>query len=353
MENMSQPDNKLEFLFKEKEPFLAAAKRMWLSQEVPGVRKFVEANYDLKIRKLWVLAWGYNNLILLAETDRGKITIRFSQRERTDQDIQFETEVALKLHEAGVPVRVPLISVKGEYFYRVSGGYAMQVQNYLEGTSKPEKFLKSHLASAATLLAAFHSVGRDEKFLYPDRRLDVEELVRESQSRLAGGDSKPPEVLKKVGWVNFRKSVNKFFTLFPREWPKAAEKSYIGLIHGDFNPGNIIFDHQKAVGVLDFERAGWGPQIFDIGFAVAQWSFHNNRWTPRTILETFIESYPGISIGVDGKAVCLMALLAIVERLAAAVHAYDDYKNKTHWCNEVCYFIGKFEKFWEEFGKIQ
>jgi len=325
---------------------------MWLSQEIPGVKKFVEANYDLRIEKLWVLAWGYNNLILLAETDRGKITIRFSQRERTDRDIHFETEIALKLHAAGVPVRVPLISKEGEYFYRVSGGYAMQVQNYLEGTSRPAKFLKSHLASAATLLAEFHTVGRNKKFFYEDRQLDVEELVKESRSRLVGAESKPSELLKKVGWADFQKSSDKFFALFPREWPKAAEKSYVGLVHGDFNPGNLIFDHQKAVGVLDFERAGWGPQIFDMGFAVAQWSFHNNRWTPKTILKTCIDSYPGISVGVDGRAVCLMALLAIAERLAAAVHAYDNYRSKTHWCNEVRYFIGKFEKFWVEFGKM-
>jgi len=353
MTNKPRSGDKLKFLFKEKEPFLAMAKRLWLSQEISGVKPFVEAKYNLKIKNLWVMAWGYNNIILLAQTDRGKVTIRFSQRERTGRDLEFESEVAQKLHQSGIPVRVPLVSEEGKLFYRISGGYALQVQTYLEGSSKPPKFLKSHLTSSAELLAQLHSVGRAREFEYIDRSFDAGQVVRESSLRLTETKNIPAEFLREIGWKAFFIEVEDFFDRFAEIWKRTRDTVRVGLVHGDFNPSNLVFDEEKVVGVLDFERAGWGPQIFDVGFAVAQWSFHNNRWSPLTVFDDFVESYTGVGRLESQELARMMTLLAVAERLGAAIHFYEDYQKKSHWKNEMRYFMGKFEKFWAEFGKIK
>lgn len=40
----------------------------------------------------------------------------------------------------------------------------------------------------------------------------------------------------------------------------------IGLIHGDFQPGNVLFDKGRLTGVIDWDLAGIGPQGTDIGW---------------------------------------------------------------------------------------
>ncbi|MEC9345599.1 MAG: phosphotransferase family protein [Pseudomonadota bacterium] len=42
--------------------------------------------------------------------------------------------------------------------------------------------------------------------------------------------------------------------------------SPVGLLHGDFQPGNVLFDQGEIVAFLDWELAGIGPQLLDIGW---------------------------------------------------------------------------------------
>jgi prepilin-type processing-associated H-X9-DG protein len=64
------------------------------------------------------------------------------------------------------------------------------------------------------------------------------------------------------------------------EWLRAAEKvealllehlpnindNPIGLIHGDYQPGNVLYVDGQATGVIDWELSGIGGQLLDIGW---------------------------------------------------------------------------------------
>lgn len=39
------------------------------------------------------------------------------------------------------------------------------------------------------------------------------------------------------------------------------------IIHGDFHPGNVLFDNQKAAVLLDFEYASVGSPLVDLAYA--------------------------------------------------------------------------------------
>lgn len=39
-----------------------------------------------------------------------------------------------------------------------------------------------------------------------------------------------------------------------------------GLFHGDYQPGNVLFDGREIVAILDWELAGIGPQLLDVGW---------------------------------------------------------------------------------------
>lgn len=49
-----------------------------------------------------------------------------------------------------------------------------------------------------------------------------------------------------------------------RERPMPA--SPVGLFHGDFQPGNVLFHEGRIETILDWELAGIGPQLLDIGW---------------------------------------------------------------------------------------
>src|SRR5690606_27830553 len=40
----------------------------------------------------------------------------------------------------------------------------------------------------------------------------------------------------------------------------------VGLVHGDFQPGNILYDRGAATGVIDWDLAAIGPQGIDVGW---------------------------------------------------------------------------------------
>lgn len=45
------------------------------------------------------------------------------------------------------------------------------------------------------------------------------------------------------------------------------------IIHGDWHPGNMLFDKGRVVAVIDFDSARMGPRILDVANGVLQFSF--------------------------------------------------------------------------------
>jgi len=77
-------------------------------------------------------------------------------------------------------------------------------------------------------------------------------------------------------------------------WLRAAEKTEralldsvpegtpLGLFHGDYQPGNCLFDGDEFVGVIDWELSGIGAQLLDVGWLsmVADTRVWTPGWLP-------------------------------------------------------------------------
>lgn len=57
----------------------------------------------------------------------------------------------------------------------------------------------------------------------------------------------------------------------------------VGLMHGDYQPGNILFDDGKITGVIDWELACIGPQNLDVGWLLmmADRQCWHPDWSPQ------------------------------------------------------------------------
>ncbi|RJG00827.1 phosphotransferase family protein [Noviherbaspirillum sedimenti] len=70
------------------------------------------------------------------------------------------------------------------------------------------------------------------------------------------------------------------------------------LIHRDYRTGNYMVDHGRLSGVLDWEFAGWGEPLEDIGWFMARcWRFNANEREAGGVahVEDFLRGYQRIS----------------------------------------------------------
>ena len=49
----------------------------------------------------------------------------------------------------------------------------------------------------------------------------------------------------------------------------------IGVFHGDYQPGNLLYDDNRMTGIIDWELAGIGAQLLDIGWLMMAADRHN------------------------------------------------------------------------------
>jgi len=92
----------------------------------------------------------------------------------------------------------------------------------------------------------------------------------------------------------------------------ALEGGEIQIVHGDWHPGNLIFDGEKLAAVLDHESAGMAPAMLDIANGALQFSLQGSgtdfRQWPTPPAEGRLSSFLGgvhggrAMIGVPGVA---------------------------------------------------
>jgi hypothetical protein len=118
----------------------------------------------------------------------------------------------------------------------------------------------------------------NKDFYYAPRSLGIDEQGREILSFIEGEAGHYP--LKGYMWSDdVLKEIAKMLRLYHKavsDFPLVDEFKPIDntpqkvevLCHNDFAIYNIIFNHQKPVGIIDFDVAGPGPKIWDIAYTL-------------------------------------------------------------------------------------
>ncbi|RLL40570.1 aminoglycoside phosphotransferase family protein [Oceanobacillus piezotolerans] len=115
-------------------------------------------------------------------------------------------------------------------------------------------------------------------FSYAPKFLGIDERGREILSFIEGEAGNYP--LKKYMWSNdvlkeiakmlrlYHNSVSDF--LMEESWQPIdnTPQPFEVICHNDFAIYNIIFNHEKPVGIIDFDVAGPGPRLWDIAYTL-------------------------------------------------------------------------------------
>lgn len=154
------------------------------------------------------------------------------------------------------------VANRGEVF-RLGETVRRPVTPYSGATHK----LLRHLAGAG--------FAGSPRLLDADSRVEVLSWI----SGVAARDPLPGWALGDATLISVAALVRRFhdavrgFDADPHRWPRPVPAAYLdGMVgHNDLHPGNIVFDGDRAVGLIDFDLAGPSGVVWDLATVARCW----------------------------------------------------------------------------------
>lgn len=165
--------------------------------------------------------------------------------QRKPQAALHEYEILKSLQSLGLAAPKPLgCDPEGKHF-----GSPTLVMSYFEGQAyyKPE-LADSALKQMAQQLARLHQLRQPPKITLPQQS----EHLSKTLSQI------PEQPDQSLNEIRIRNCLNQAWP-----WPQNPPS----LLHGDFWPGNLLWQHGKLIAILDWEEAAWGDPLCDLAIA--------------------------------------------------------------------------------------
>ncbi len=233
------------------------------------------------------LGGGLDKLNFAVHSPEGFFIWQLSEKPLNSERRELLEKLAGHMGQQGIvtrhlaaPAAIPLTQ---------SGFRWMAVYRGVVGQSIPwSDYCERQIISAVKYLAKIHEAGRS----FPGRNY----LARLSE---------------KLGPVNipavpgYRVNQDALINIKTRLDALNRDRAALTVLHGDFGRANIIFQGERVAGVVDFDRAGVGHPLFDLG-RFTSYLLLDTRLSRATVFPLILQNYPRIDFSG--------------EDLAAAVH---------------------------------
>lgn len=236
--------------------------------------------YGLKdIVRLTPLSLGISNSNYRVELKNQTVLLKISNDKNIEQ-LKEEQFILFTINKLGYPYSLkPFAMSNGEWVY-AHGPYFGVVYPFVEGIPPgPSDYTCQEVGKA---LAALHSL----KLSHED-----ESKIRRHEKVGFG----PKEILAYCETPlcpqDFKDAVKDFF---PDQLKSFLAKEFKQtIIHGDLYYDNTLFDQNKLTTVLDFEQAGIGEAILDLGISISGTCLEKGRViTP--LVQSYLRGYEAI-----------------------------------------------------------
>lgn len=252
-------------------------------KEIPAVL----SHYRLgRLKAIMPAIGGMTSDNWFVETAKGRYFLRRRNPSFTRESIDFEMGLIEHLVALGFPT-APLIRTRDGCLSVMAEGSYWELYEYLPG----ERFSATNLAqirSAAGLLAAFHQAAAGYKAdPVPDRTIDLNRIERfidmfeeelKARTKALGIVLAPPL----AGF--FRSQANLVLSGM-----KPLSGQPLVLIHGDFQPSNIIFQGNRAIALLDFGDAGFSYRAYDVARAILRFATLRANYASQRDIEPLLD----------------------------------------------------------------
>ena len=248
------------------------------------VKSILLAQYPFEeILDLTLLKGGVSNDNYLFSDGSQKYVARvclFESQNQIDSMIPF-----LKYAEATEYPAPRLVQANDGRDYIDNNDNPIVITEYLEGDSGNNIAVGVKcLKSLAQLVAKFHKLEYNPKStpitLDPNYIFDLYDRIRGYTPTDKDADSLRLIELVDLYYKKFKEA----------KFAELVENLPHGITHGDINLGNVLFDGDKAVSLLDFEELGVSWQLQDITMILVTWTFPNGV-PNKEFIEIFLKEY--------------------------------------------------------------
>ncbi len=199
-----------------------------------------------------------------------------SPTHRTPSQVQGEVDWLLSLHEAGVPVALPLASERGEWVERLDEPERVLVafRRAPGATTSPAEWTEARIEAWGELLGRLQTHGRSWTPPGPKRQSLLEHTYL-TRFEVVQDD---PDFVEAV-----------------RELLPAAERLLgagpgTGLVHADLHHGNLLL-HEERWTAIDFDDCGYGSFAFDLAMPLYYAVRSGLGATPAEAAERFVPPF--------------------------------------------------------------
>jgi len=249
-----------------------------------SVLKKILNKFDLgKIKKIEALATS-GNISYTIRSSKGRYLLRLcptGPRWRSKEEIAAEIELINYLLKNKFPVSRPVADRKGNFIISWKNHFGY-LRNFINGSPKLNPY-PEEIRRFGELIGRFHNLVKNYKTKSKREHMWALKETREYFQEKKG-------LILKSDFKNKREFVEKI----------ANELSLLnfsgnlpsGTIHEDLGKRHVIWQKNKIVGIIDFDRSYYGKLIYDLGEACRGWCFMNNwkSWSNKNFL-AFINGY--------------------------------------------------------------
>jgi len=248
--------------------------------------------YDLpKCIQLEPVGHGISNTNYIAILeDQSEIILKIANDKQFDQ-LMGEQKILLQLKEIGFKHSpYPLKTKTGDLVYRLHSWH---------GTISP-RFPGSVIAFPTTqscfeqgkILAALHQASLSKSTTINKKNIPIR------SARTVGFDLEDINHFQETSAhcpKDFKEAFFKLLNLEKKQiYLNAKNTLASGIIHGDFYFDNALFDRNNDISImLDFEQAGLGNFLFDLGISLSG-SCHKNQNLNLDLIKSFLNGYQHI-----------------------------------------------------------
>lgn len=240
--------------------------------EVHHVRVHYHIGLVLRARALNAGSPLAPKIILLGSLSGPVVVKRLAPGRDGPEFVHVIHSIHRRLAAHGYPI-APLLSTRAGASALRLDGRAYEVCGFVRGGKCDRSPAQTRLAGEAlgryhALLANAHdhlgamgrSIGEPLTGVYHD-----DPRIRRALARL-------PQALDAPGSDDLAARLGALYERSAARAREALDGGAVQVVHGDWHPGNLIFDEGRLAAVLDHESAGLGPAMLDIANGALQFS---------------------------------------------------------------------------------
>ncbi len=224
------------------------------------------------------------NITYIINTVKNNYLLRLSilgLRWRSKQEISAELEIINYLSTKRFPVQRPIITRNGEQIisWRNHFGY---LRKFVTAKPKLNPTVKE-IKQFGELLGEFHNLIKNYKTKHKRKHIWNLEEIKNNFKYVKEIISKN-DFAQKANFIGrFENEISSLS--FPNNLPS-------GMIHEDLGKRHILWQKNKIVEIIDFDRSYYGKLILDLGQACRGWCFTNNwkNWSNKNF-QVLINGY--------------------------------------------------------------